>query len=163
MIKHPTLFISSRSGAGNLIYSKTTNPPIKALISIGSLDDRPCAGFMMFPTDRRLRLVFNDVNISEMDYSYDHPQKHHVEKLIQFAKDIKNIDGALLCHCYAGISRSTAASLITLTVWLGIENIDYACAYVKNARSQACPNDIMLRYADEILQLDGKLVSRRNL
>ena len=65
---------------------------------------------------RHLRLSVNDVAESwgaEMP-----PAAHHVEQLLRFGRDWQ-ASSPILVHCWAGISRSTAAAFILLCDRLG--------------------------------------------
>jgi predicted protein tyrosine phosphatase len=82
------------------------------------------------------------------------PQKGHIKRLIDIIKS--KIDRPQKIHlainCYAGISRSTALGIISLT--LAGRTPTQALNEVLNIRPQAWPNLRMLRFASEILQKD---------
>ena len=65
----------------------------------------------------------------------------------------------LLVHCYAGISRSTAAAYVVTTQALGVENAPEALAFVLRSRPEAFPNQLIVRHADRILQGQGRLLA----
>ncbi len=106
-------------------------------------------------SDRHLRLSIND--ISEEDRELVTPQAGHVEEIVAFAKDW-NREDPMFIHCWAGISRSTAATLITLCVHNspGRER-DLAMA-LRNASPLADPNKLIIQYADDILGRQGRLI-----
>ena len=61
--------------------------------------------------ERHLRLLMHD--IAEPAEGYVAPESSHVADLISFAKSWDRTS-PLLVHCWAGISRSTAAAYIVL-------------------------------------------------
>ena len=60
------------------------------------------------PSGCHLRLTLHD--ISEPLEGYTHPEPWHVEEILNFVAGWDR-SGPLLFHCYAGISRSTAAAI----------------------------------------------------
>jgi predicted protein tyrosine phosphatase len=65
---------------------------------------------------------------------------------------------AVLVHCHAGISRSTAAAAI-LMAQFNPGREDEVCARLTEIRPQAWPNSRMIRFADELLGRDGALLA----
>lgn len=128
------------------------------VISIGAPNTAPPPGVR--PTrDEHLRLEFDDIDQDPPSESqkryFDPPQEEHVEEIIQHARDQ---DGPMMAHCRAGVSRSTAASVIG-RVARG-EDPEEAMESVKRKSSRPnriSPNSRMMRIADEKLGLDGKL------
>ena len=62
-------------------------------------------------TGCHLRLTLHD--ISEPLEGYTHPEPWHVEEILNFVAAWDR-SGPLLFHCYAGISRSTAAAFTAM-------------------------------------------------
>jgi predicted protein tyrosine phosphatase len=109
-----------------------------------------------FPAERHLRLAINDV--ADAWAGDAPPQARHVESLLDFGRGW-SAEAPMLVHCWAGISRSTAAAYILLCDRLapGAET-DIARALRYHA-PHACPNGLMVRLADEILGRDGRMVA----
>ena len=63
------------------------------------------------PVGNHLRLQVHDI-IDPMD-GYVTPQIEHVERLLHFVQRWRR-DAPMVIHCYAGISRSTAAAFATV-------------------------------------------------
>ncbi len=127
---------------------------IKHVISIGAPGDETPAGYER--KSSRIRLDFHDVTEdSEFEFG---PRANHVKTVIEFARAIQHRDGRLLIHCAAGISRSAAAALTTLAVWLGPGQEDEAVARVYAVRPEAWPNSLFVELADELLSRDGALL-----
>lgn len=84
------------------------------------------------------------------------PEREHVEGVLAFTADLKP-DDKLLVHCFAGISRSTAMA-IGILISHGVPYAE-AFATVENIRPFMHPNTRIIRFIDELMGLDGKLVS----
>lgn len=104
---------------------------------------------------RHLRLALNDV--AEEWAAENPPAAPHIEKLIAFGRGW-NAERPILVHCWAGISRSTAAAYILLCDRLGAGNEADIAATLRLRAPHACPNPLMIRLADDLLQRDGRMV-----
>jgi predicted protein tyrosine phosphatase len=113
-----------------------------------------------------LRMRFDDICFepkSKEDIErYSPPTREIVNSILSFGKNNINDESILLSHCYAGISRSSAAAIIAITPLLGFR---YAVKMVaelsvngKTGADWFFPNNLMIEYADEILGLDKRLV-----
>ena len=108
-----------------------------------------------------LPLHFSDIPLRRIAHRYRYsdrvlpPQEEHSQAIVDFAKKITG--GHLLVHCRAGISRSSAATLIAMAVHSKPEDAAELKRLVVRNRPIARPNDLMLEYADDILGWDGKL------
>ncbi|MCE9649939.1 MAG: tyrosine protein phosphatase [Parvibaculum sp.] len=101
-----------------------------------------------------LRLGIND--IAEPRDELIVPGEAHVSELISFVRgwDQKN---PMLVHCWAGISRSTAAAFIALCT-LNENHPEAELARLVRARgAHAHPNRLMVRLADDILGRKGRM------
>ena len=65
--------------------------------------------------------------------------------------------GPMLVHCYAGVSRSTAAALIILCQYNPGREMEAALA-LRWAAPHAKPNLRMIAIADQLLKCDGNLI-----
>ncbi|CAN7531925.1 tyrosine protein phosphatase [Phyllobacterium sp. LjRoot231] len=104
---------------------------------------------------RHLFLGFND--ILEPVEGMTHPVADHISQLIAFGQrwDRK---APLLIHCYAGISRSTAAAYITaIALNPELDEVWLAQKLRQNAPS-ATPNGRLVALADDILVRKGRMV-----
>ncbi len=103
---------------------------------------------------RHLRLAMND--ISEPQPGLVPPDDSHVQDLIDF---VAGWDRRLpmLIHCWAGISRSTAAAFIALcTLNPGIDEMHIAQT-LRAASPTATPNKRLVLLADGLLKRDGRM------
>ena len=104
--------------------------------------------------DHHLRLAMND--IAAPQHGMVHPGAEHIEELLTFVRAWDQ-RAPMVIHCWAGISRSTAACFITLCA------LNPARAEVEFAREirslspPATPNALMIRLADDLLQRRGRM------
>ena len=108
-----------------------------------------------FAPERHHRVAVND--ISEPMDGFVLPQDDHIAGLIGF---LESWDGGtpLLVHCFAGISRSTAAGLIALT-FRHDGREEEAALRLRAAAPHAQPNRRMIELADARLGRDGRLIA----
>ena len=85
------------------------------------------------------------------------PADSHVEDLLAF---VRRWDRAapLLIHCYAGVSRSTAAAFITVCALNPGRSEDAVAAALRQASPTATPNARLVAIADAMLGRDGRMV-----
>ena len=146
--------VVSRFEAGDILRSADLCAEIIYLVSIGHGDDPLPEGYEN--VDHKLRLLIADV-VSEEGAS-----EEDVQRIIQLARQLQSLSGKVLIHCEAGVSRSTAAALIIYACWLGPGREHEAMERVIAQRPYAIPNRRMVRLADSLLQLDGRLVQARD-
>jgi predicted protein tyrosine phosphatase len=105
--------------------------------------------------ERHLRLAMND--ITEPHEGLVLPCEAHVADLVEFALrwDRKS---PLLIHCWAGISRSTAAALITLCALNPDADELRLAQALRDASPTASPNRRLVQLADEVLQRSGRMI-----
>jgi predicted protein tyrosine phosphatase len=101
-----------------------------------------------------LTLRFDDV--IERSGTYRPPEREDIERLLVFDRDHRDHD-ALVIHCTAGISRSTAAFAILMAQRRpGTEAAVFDD--LRAVRPKAWPNSLMIALADELLGAEGRLV-----
>lgn len=88
------------------------------------------------------------------------PTYDHVEYLIKnippALEHCESLNKDMLIHCWAGVSRSTAAAVITRFLQNG-GDADEALSHILEIRPQADPNKFILQHADSILKTGGQL------
>ena len=85
-------------------------------------------------------------------------EPQHVQAIVDFVVGW-NGDRPMVVHCYAGISRSTAAAFIALCVIQpGPEEARHA-SVLRQASSTATPNRHLVALADQLLARDGRMVA----
>ncbi len=104
--------------------------------------------------ERHLRLVMND--ISEPQPGLVHPSDSHVQELIDFVLEWDR-QLPMLIHCWAGISRSTAAAFISLCALNPGINEALIAQTLRAASPTATPNSRLVLLADGLLARDGRM------
>jgi predicted protein tyrosine phosphatase len=132
----------STSGASHLI----------SLVDDGTPVVRPRS----IPAENHLFLAIND--ISEPMDGMVVADEAHVQALIDFVRAWDGHD-PLVVHCYAGISRSTAAAFIALCVARPSRDEREIAARLRTASSFATPNRRLVALADQLLGRDGRMVA----
>ena len=79
-------------------------------------------------------------------------------RIVEFAGEVQNVEGVVLCHCRAGISRSAAAGLLCLATWMGEGKERESVAELMRVRPGAVPLVGLVRFGDEVLGRGGRLV-----
>ena len=105
--------------------------------------------------DAYLRLHMHDI-IDPMDGQV-HPAQEHVERLIEFVTRWPR-QTALVIHCYAGISRSTAAAFTSVCALNPTRNEADIALALRRASPTAQPNARIVRIADQVLGRNGRMV-----
>lgn len=103
---------------------------------------------------RHLRLIMND--ISEPQPGLVPPNDSHVQDLIDFVLDWDR-RLPMLIHCWAGISRSTAAAFITMCALNPDTDEKHLAQTLRAASPTATPNTRLVLLADGLLKRDGRM------
>jgi predicted protein tyrosine phosphatase len=106
--------------------------------------------------ERHLRLSVHDI-IAPAEGSVA-PDESHIAELLNFAKSW-NRTAPFLVHCWAGISRSTAAAYILLCDLHGPGHEEQIARGLRFRAPHAQPNRLMVRHADALLGREGRMVS----
>jgi predicted protein tyrosine phosphatase len=105
--------------------------------------------------ERHIRFHIHD--ISEPLPGYVQPGREHIDQLIEFALDWGG-RGPIVVHCWAGISRSTAAAYTALCAINPEASEALIATRLRQASPTAYPNRLMIRLADAALGRDGRMV-----
>lgn len=129
-----------RSGARHMV----------TLINDGTAVVRPDS----IPEENHLFLGFND--ITEVTDGMTPPGGHHVDQFISFLEGWDRTT-PLVVHCFAGISRSTAAGFIAAcALQPERDELDIAWA-IRKASPSATPNSLLVALADARLGREGRM------
>ncbi|HLK81076.1 MAG TPA: tyrosine protein phosphatase [Xanthobacteraceae bacterium] len=97
-------------------------------------------------------------DISAPQEGYVAPQIEHVKRLIAFVQRWPR-EQALVIHCYAGVSRSSAAAFAAVCA-LSPESDERGIAIaLRRASPTATPNSRIVAIADQLLARRGRMVS----
>jgi predicted protein tyrosine phosphatase len=86
------------------------------------------------------------------------PDVAHIEHLLTF---VRRWDRAapMVIHCYAGISRSTAAAFTTVCALNPKRDEAEIAQALRNTSPTAMPNARIVRLADQALGRDGRMIA----
>ena len=105
--------------------------------------------------DRHLRIGIND--ITEPAPGLSEPQAAHAAQLIAFARAWDRRE-PMVIHCFAGVSRSTAAAFIVACA-LSPERAEAdIAAALRRLSPTATPNALLTRHADALLGRGGRMI-----
>jgi predicted protein tyrosine phosphatase len=121
------------------------------LINAATPVERPAA---ILP-ERHLFLAVND--IVEPIEGLIPPQAEHVERLLDFVREWDRRE-PMVIHCFAGISRSTAAAFIAVCALAENRDEFEVARALRKASACAYPNRLLVRIGDEILGRKGRMV-----
>ena len=108
------------------------------------------------PPSRHLRLSLADIDMAVDEHVA--PAESHVRELLRFARAWDRAE-PMLIHCYAGVSRSTAAAMIAVCA-LNPGRDEHDVARTLRERSPtATPNKLLIRHADALLSRRGRLIA----
>lgn len=106
--------------------------------------------------ERKLHLSLSDIVVATNDYVL--PAAAHIDALLGFVRAWDR-RAPLLIHCYAGVSRSTAAAFIALCALApDVAEADHAQA-LRRVSPTATPNPRLVALADEALGRDGRMIA----
>jgi predicted protein tyrosine phosphatase len=129
---------------------KTGARSLVTLLSPGTAVERPNA----IHAERHLHLAVSD--IVEPIEGHVLPDATHLDELLRFVRDWDRSE-PLLIHCFAGVSRSTAAAYIAACA-LAPERDELAIARALRAASPtASPNTHLVALADKALGRNGRM------
>ena len=102
-----------------------------------------------------LILSMNDIVVEQPDMTP--PGEKHVRMLLDFARSWDR-RAPLLVHCFAGISRSTAAAYIVTAALAPHREEAEIAATLRRLSPSATPNLRLISIADRLLDREGRMV-----
>jgi predicted protein tyrosine phosphatase len=108
------------------------------------------------PAENHLWLRLHDITLP-MD-GYISPQTEHIERLVTFVRSWDR-SAPMVVHCYAGISRSTAAAFVSVCVLNPKRDEMTVAQALRRASPTALPNIRMVKLADDLLSRKGRMVA----
>ncbi len=85
------------------------------------------------------------------------PNESAISRLLGIYANVP-LDNRVLFHCFAGVSRSTAAAFL----WLVYHSVPYEQAYqaiVTTRGPFVCPNQLMIKIANHLMERNGEMAS----
>ncbi len=117
----------------------------------------PETAFPAFPSvqgDQHLKLSFNDVAVATVGLAA--PASHDMQALLGFIRAWDRTS-PLLIHCWAGVSRSTAAAYIATCLLNPKRDEAELAAALRAASPSATPNPLLVMLADQALGREGRM------
>jgi predicted protein tyrosine phosphatase len=145
----PRLHVCSLDRIGEVV-ERTGARSLVTLLSQGTPVTRP-------PTIRPERHLFIAMSdIVEPTVGHVLPGERHVRALLQFVGDWDQAE-PLLIHCFAGVSRSTAAAFIAACALKPTRSEIVIARALRAASPTATPNARLVAAADSILGRSGRM------
>lgn len=133
--------IANASGARSMV----------TLINVGTPVTRPA----QITPERHLFIGMSDISTPLQGHVT--PALAHVKTLLDFVRAWDRRD-ALLIHCWAGVSRSTAAAFVAACALDPARDEAEIAATIRVASPTATPNARFVAVADDHLRRDGRMV-----
>jgi predicted protein tyrosine phosphatase len=147
----PRIIVSPLSEVRETVRRKGPSHVI-SLLDPGSMIQTP-PGIL---NERHLKLGVHDIAIDAPDMIA--PAELHVMRLLDFIEDWDR-RAPMLVHCWAGISRSTAAAFITLCRLNPQAGETDIAAEMRLRASHIQPNPLLVGYADRLMGRSGRMVA----
>ena len=146
----PTLHVCPLSCLHDTVAT-TRASHVVTLINVGSPVERPSS----VAADRHLFIGVSDI-VEPLD-GHILPEAQHIEQLLSFVRAWGR-DSPLVFHCWAGISRSTAAAYISACALAPERDEAVIARALREASPSATPNARFIALADDILGRNGRMV-----
>ena len=146
----PHVYVCPLSRIAETVAS-TDASHLVSLINDGTPVTRPDT----IPAENHLFLGINDI-VEPMD-GMILPGAQHVETLVDFVGGWQPVR-PIVVHCFAGISRSTAAAYITLCALKPDRDEADIARRLRTASPIATPNARLVAIADDLLGRQGRMV-----
>ncbi|GAU80875.1 hypothetical protein BIWAKO_00765 [Bosea sp. BIWAKO-01] len=147
----PTLHVSSLARLHETVASVGASHVV-TLINVNTVVERP-AGIL---PERHLFIGMSDIT-APLD-GHVLPDEDHVQRFLSFIRDWDRA-APIVFHCWAGISRSTAAAYIaTCALRPQRDEAEIALA-LRSASPSATPNARLVSIADQILGRSGRMTT----
>lgn len=147
----PTLHVSPLSKLHETVASVRASHLV-TLINASTVVERPAG----IHESRHLFLGLSDI-VAPMD-GHIVPAQEHVGRFLAFVRDWDR-SAPLVIHCWAGISRSTAAAYIAACALGPGRDEDEIAQALRAASPSATPNGRLVAIADTVLDRKGRMIA----
>lgn len=124
---------------------------LMTVINAHTLVEKPA----IIADERHLKVHIND--IAAPQEGLVHAQTGHIEDILRFAGEWDHAE-PMVIHCWAGISRSTAAAFISVCAASEPGTELTIARLIRTASVTANPNSLMVAIADDLLGRRGRMV-----
>ncbi len=145
----PTLHVSPLSRLPETVAAARASHLV-TLINVGTVVERPAG----IAADRHLFLGMSDIGAPMEGHVV--PAGEHVERFLTFMRAWDRA-APLVIHCWAGISRSTAAAYIAACALGPARDEEEIATALRAAAPSATPNARLVAVADGLLGRDGRM------
>lgn len=125
---------------------------LMTLMKVGTAIARPA----VIPEGRHCVVEVSDI-VAPME-GHVTPGEAHIAQILDFARAWDRTQ-PLLIHCYAGISRSTAAAYIVACALAPDRDEAEIARALRAAAPSATPNALFVALADRMLDRDGRMIA----
>ncbi|MCJ2054627.1 tyrosine phosphatase family protein [Methylobacterium sp. J-070] len=147
----PTLHVCPLSRLPETVAA-TGASHVLTLINVGTPLERPAL------IDAENHAVIGVSDIAEARDGHVLPAEDHVARLLDFVRAWPR-EKPLVVHCYAGISRSTAAAYIAACALAPERDEGMIADALRAASPSATPNPLFVAIADRMLGREGRMVA----
>lgn len=146
----PTLHVCSLEHLHDTVAASGASH-VLTLINAATVVARPAS----VPEDRHLFIGVSDI-VDPLD-GHILPGEDHVRQVIEFVSAWPR-ERPLVIHCFAGISRSTAAAFIAACALAPHRDEAEIAQKLRQASGIATPNRRLVAVADKLMRRDGRMV-----
>lgn len=147
----PTLHVCPLSRLPETVAA-TGASHVLTLIALRSVPERPAT------ISERCHGVVGVSDIAVATEGHVLPAESHVRTILDFVQAWPR-ERPMVIHCYAGISRSTAAAYIAACALNPVRDEAEAAVALRRASPSATPNRLFVEIADRLLGRDGRMVA----
>lgn len=144
------LIISSLADAPTVVRVAKPSHLI-TLLGHDSIDDAP----KFADAQRHLKVLVHDIN--EPGEGLIHPTEAMIEDILAFGRTW-NGEAPMLVHCWAGVSRSSAAAFMLACARCPETDEQAIAQRLRKVSRAATPNALMVALADDLLCRGGRMV-----
>ena len=150
-IQAPQIYVCPLSKVSDTVRA-TGARTLVTLINAGTEVVRP----REIDENRHLFVPMSDIVLAEDGHIL--PEESHVEIMLDFIRESWDRTAPLVIHCFAGVSRSTAAAFIAACA-IDVTRSEVEIAQTIRRRSPtATPNKLMVEIADRLLGRRGRMI-----
>ncbi len=146
----PNLHVSSLAKLHETVAAVRASHVV-TLINANTVVERPVG----IPAERHLFIGLSDI-VAPLD-GHILPAEEHVERFLRFVREWDRA-APIVFHCWAGISRSTAAAYIAACALQPARDEVAIALALRSASPSATPNARLVAVADAILRRGGRMV-----
>jgi len=147
----PTLHVSSLAKLHETVATVGASHVV-TLINANTVVERPAS----VSAERHLFLGMSDI-VAPLD-GHITPAEEHVRRFLRFVRDWER-QAPIVIHCWAGISRSTAAAYIAACALAPDRGEEEIALALRAASASATPNARLVSLADAMLGRAGRMSS----